>query len=251
MACLGGIRFVLALTLLLRYAAVQWRPRLLQHYLAFALPLVLNLLVGNLVILFDSWLVGWYYSDEAVFAVFRYGSREFPLATALATALGLSMITRLAQDPAKGLAELKSETRRLFHVLFPTTIAMIFLARPLFPVVFSQAFADSAPLFAVYLLLTASRVLLPNAIVLALGRPGAILAVGLLELTVKIALGFWFIQWWGLAGVAWSAVIAFWVEKIGLIWYLERRLKVSTADWLDWRWYLGYTIALMAAFLLA
>ena len=143
---------------------------------------------------------------------------------------------------------MKTKTRRLFHLLFPLTIALLFLTRPLFPLVFNPDFAASAPLFNIYLLLTASRVLLPNTVVLANGRPQAILAVGLAELAVKIALGFLFIRWWGLAGVAWSAVLAFWVEKIGLVWFLEKRLDVRTGRWLDWRWYLAYTVALFFAY---
>ncbi len=251
LAALGTLRFVWAGVLLRRFAVLRWRPDLLRHYLAFSLPLVLNLLVGNLVLLFDNWLVGWYYHDEAVFAVFRYGSREFPLATALATALGTAMIARIAVQPAAGLSELKAQSRHLFHLLFPLTIGLLFVTRPLFPLVFNPDFAGSAPLFNIYLLLTASRVLLPNAIVLAQGHSRAILLVGLLELTVKIALGFWFIHWWGLAGVAWSAVAAFWVEKIGLIWYLERRLNIRTGAWLDWRWYLGYVLALGGAWVIS
>lgn len=244
LAALGALRFIWAAVLALRHGTVAFRPDLIGPYLRFSLPLVLNLLVGNLVLLFDNWLVGWYFRDEAVFAVFRYGSREFPLATALATALGTAMVARLATQPEAGMQELKSKTRRLFHLVFPLTIALLFLSKPLFPLVFNPAFAASAPLFNIYLLLTASRVLLPNAIVLAHGRPEAILSVGLLELLLKVTLGFLFIQWWGLAGVAWSAVAAFFLEKAGLIWYLEKRLGVRTQDWLDWRWYTGYVVLL-------
>ena len=251
LAGLGLLRWLWALALLGRYGTPGWRPDLLRRYLAFSAPLVLNLLVGNLVLLFDNWLVGWYYRDEAVFAVFRYGSRELPLATALATALGTALIARIAIRPEEGLAELKQQTRRLFHLLFPLTILLLFLSKPLFPRVFNPAFAASAGLFNIYLLLTASRVLLPNTIVLAKGKPGAIFAVGLLELSLKVLLGFVFLHYWGLPGLAWSAVLAFAFEKIGLIWYLEKRLAVRTADWLDWRWYSAYLAALLLAFVLA
>ncbi|MEZ4941877.1 MAG: polysaccharide biosynthesis C-terminal domain-containing protein [Saprospiraceae bacterium] len=248
LAVLGALRFWWTLRLLRQHNVMQWRPDLLRPYLRFSTPLVFNLMVGNLVVLFDSWLVGWHYQDEALFAVFRYGSREFPLATALATALGTALLARITSQPESGLAELKTKTRRLFHVLFPLTILVMWAAKPLFPLVFSPAFADSAGLFQIYLLLTLNRVLLPNTIVLAKGRPRIILLVGLIELIVKIVLGFLFIHWWSLAGLAWSAVIAFFIEKIGLIVYLERRLKIPTSDWLDWRWYLGYALALVLVF---
>jgi O-antigen/teichoic acid export membrane protein len=233
------------------FGKVQWRSDLIRRYLTFSSPLMLNVLVGNFVLLFDAWLVGWYFKDETTFAIFRYGSREFPLATALATALGTAMIPQLTTNFSAGLAELKVKTRRLMHLLFPLTILLLFLSKPLFPLVFNPDFAASAPLFNIYLLITASRVLLPNAIVLAKGEPKAIFWVGIVELILKIVLGFLFIRWWGLAGVAWSAVLAFWVEKLGLIWVLEKKHGVRTGEWLDWRWYWGYLVALMAAFIIS
>ncbi len=247
LAGLSILKWLWTARVVLRYGRVGLRTDLWQQYFRFSWPLILNVLVGNFVLLFDNWLVSWYYQDEAVFAIFRYGSRELPLATALATALGMAMIPRLAAAPAQGLAELKSKSLRLMHLLFPVTIILLFLAKPLFPLIFNSDFAASAALFNIYLLLTASRVLLPNAIVLARGQPSVIFKVGLVELVVKIGLGFWLIAWFGLPGLAWSVVLAFWVEKLGLIWFLEKKCDVRTVDWLDIRWYSGYLVALMAA----
>ena len=242
----SALRWLWTARLALRYGHRGLRIDLWKRYFRFSWPLILNVLVGNFVLLFDNWLVGWYYRDEAVFAIFRYGSRELPLATALATALGMAMIPRLTAAPAAGLAELKGKTRRLMHLLFPVTIGLMFASGWLFPRVFNAGFAASVPLFNIYLLLTASRVLLPNAIVLAQGQPGVIFRIGLAELAVKIGLGFLLIAWFGLVGLAWSAVLAFWVEKLGLIWYLEKKAQVRTSDWLDLRWYGGYVLALAA-----
>lgn len=250
LAGLGLLRFVWAIVLAVRYGSSTWRPDLLRQYLQFSMPLVFNLLVGSLVLLFDNWLVGWYFQDEAIFAVFRYGSREFPVATALATALGTAMVLQIATSETSGLAELRHKTRRLFHLLFPMTILLLCFSEKLFPVVFNPEFAAAAPLFNIYLLLTASRVLLPNTVVLAKGHSQAILAVGLIELALKVVLGFLFIHWWGLVGVAWSAVAAFFWEKIALIWYLEKRLNVRTGDWLDVRLYTVYVAALFLAWAL-
>ena len=210
---------------------------------------MLNVLIGNFVLLFDNWLVGWWYRDEAVFAVFRYGAREFPLVLAMATALGVSIVPRLMEDFEAGLGDLKAMTRKLFHLLFPLSIVLILCTKPLFPWVFNPELSAGASIFIIYLMMVASRVLLPNSIVLAKGQPGVIFAVGIVELLVKVVLGFAFVYWWGLPGVAWSAVAAFWVEKIGLIWYLERRCGVRTADWLDLKWYAVYVLALVGAWI--
>ncbi len=244
------LKFAWTLGLVLHSGQSILRPDLIRQYLLFSAPLMLNVVVGNLIALFDNWLVGWHFHDEAVFAVFRYGSRELPLATALATALSAAMIPQLTANFEGGMAELKTQTTRLMHVLFPLTIVMLFVTKPLFPLVFNPDFAASAPLFSIYLLITASRVLLPNALVLAKGEPAVIFRVGLLELSVKVVLGFLFIRWFGLIGVAWSAVLAFWVEKIGLLLFLQKKYGIRPSQWLDLRWYLGYVAVLIAAFLL-
>lgn len=246
---LGAVRWLWTAGLVLSIGRAVWRPDIIRLYLAFASPLVLNVVISNFILLFDNWLVGWWYRDEAVFAVFRYGAREFPLAQALATALGVAIIPRLSEAFHPGLDDLRNMSRKLFHLLFPLTIALLFLTKPLFPLVFNPDFAASAPLFNIYLLMVASRVLLPNSIVLAKGEPRIIFLVGLTELATKIILGFVFIHFWGLAGVAWSAVLSFWVEKILLIIYLQKRHKIAIKQWLDLKWYGLYCILLLVAFL--
>ncbi|HMX40672.1 MAG TPA: polysaccharide biosynthesis C-terminal domain-containing protein, partial [Saprospiraceae bacterium] len=133
----------------------------------------------------------------------------------------------------------------------PLTAALMFLTKPLFAWAFNADLVASAPLFNIYLLLTASRVLLPNALVVAKGEPKVMFRLGLVELCVKVVLGFLFIHWWGLAGVAWSVVAAYWVEKLGLIWYLEREHGQPTTEWLDLRWYTAYVLLLAGAYALS
>ncbi|MDX2136038.1 MAG: hypothetical protein SFV52_14735 [Saprospiraceae bacterium] len=248
LAGLAFVRWLWTLTLVFpKRGFMPWDAALLHRYLSFSSPLVLNVVTGNLVLLFDNWLVGYYYQSEAVFAVFRYGSRELPLATALATGLSVAMVGRLAAQPAQGMAELRVRGQRLMHAVFPPTLVLLFVSEQLFPLVFNPGFAESATLFNIYLLLTASRVLLPNVVVMALGRPGIILGVGLLELTAKVLLGWFFLQAWGLTGLAWSAVVAYFVEKIGLICWLEWR-GIRTGTWLNIPVYAAYAGALALAY---
>ena len=249
LAAVGLLKFLWALGLVLRLGSGQWQFGEIRDYLRFSWPLTLNVLAGNIIVLFDSWLVSWYYHDEAMFAIYRYGSREFPLATALATALGVVMSSRISADREAGLQELKRRSTRLMHTVFPITIGLLFVAPLLFPLVFNPDFAASAPLFNIYLLVTASRVLLPNAVVLALGAPQMIFRWGLVELVLKVLSGFIFIHFWGLPGVAWSVVLTFWVEKIGLSWYLQRQ-GIRPGDWLPVRVYFFWIVLLAAAYMI-
>ncbi len=246
--CLSGLKFLWTAGLALRLGKLSFNKKMLVSYLVFCAPLMLSNVVSNLMLLFDNWLVGSHFGDPAVFAVYRYGAREFPLATALVSALGIAIIPLLTTSATTGLAELKHKSRRLMHWLFPLTILLLFISKPLFPIVFNPDFAASASLFNIYLLTLASRVLLPASIMLAKGDSRSIFWVSVAELCVKFALGFVFIQYWGLPGLACSVVLSYWVEKLGLIWILAKKHGVQTRDWVDWGWYSGYVFALGAAY---
>ena len=133
----------------------------------------------------------------------------------------------------------------------PLSALLLLTATWWFPWVFNAELADAAGLFQIYLLVTASRVLLPNAVLLGLGDSRSIFWVGVGELVLKVLTGWLFIQWWGLPGVAWSVVLSFWFEKVALILVLEFKHRVPTPEWLHVRWYVFYTLLLLLAFALA
>lgn len=243
-------RWLWAFWLAFRWGSIRPNPSLVRRYWWFSFPLMLNSILGNAIVLFDAWLAGWYFSDASMFAIYRYGSRELPLSMALATALGMAMIPRITADPVGGLEELKRRGRRLFHLVFPLTIVLVVVTPEVFPLIFTNALAEAAPLFKIYLLLTVSRLLLPNTVVLALGKPRVIFYNSLLELALKIILGFVLIIHSGLHGLAWSAVGAFFFEKLALIWWLERKENIRTRDWLDVSVYLKYVLVLFLVFCL-
>lgn len=252
----GGISGLVVLAML-KWAWTLYTLRLdagIRHgwqlaiaYLSYAKPLVANVLVGSLVLLFDSWLVGFVYQSEAVFAVYRYGSRELPLATALVSGLSMAMLPLLSTRQPDAEAVLRRQTARLMHLLFPLTIVLLFLTDLLFPLVFNDDLAPASPLFKIYLLLTATRVLMPNVVALAYGYSRVLLWAGLTELAVKMALGWAFIHLWGLPGLALSVLIAYAVEKLFIMAHLERS-GIRTTAWLDLRTYLVYVAALYVAY---
>jgi hypothetical protein len=248
LAALGLVRACWMSGLLARYGGTAHFWSVSRAFLWFGMPLVANTLVGSAILLFDNWLVGQYYRSDAVFALYRYGSREFPLALALATALGMAMVPLLSTDLSAGLAELKRRTRRLMHVVFPVALLLMLSVHWWFPLVFNADLAAAARLFKIYLLLTATRVLLPNAIVLGLGKPAILLYVGLAELCLKVATGWLGLYFGDLEGLAWSAIGCFAFEKIALMLYLAQRIKIRTTEWLDIWWYAGYVAALVLGY---
>jgi O-antigen/teichoic acid export membrane protein len=247
---LGGIKLLWALRLV--WQSGQWsfsNLHPLKQYVQISTPLALNSFTGNLIQLFDSWLVGFWFAQPAVFALYRYGSREFPWASALATALSTAAVPGITAQPETGMADLKQRTTRLLHAVMPVTILILVATPYLFPVVFSPDFQPSAVLFQIYLLVTMSRVLLPNSVLIGLQETNVIFYTGLGELALKIITGFVFVRWWGLEGIAWSVVVSFWFEKIVLMAYLWHQKGIPPQRWLPVRWFLLYSGLLIVAFI--
>jgi O-antigen/teichoic acid export membrane protein len=246
----AALRFVWAMRLLL-YNGIPTLPDAHgRAYWRISAPLALQSFTGNLILLFDGWWVGQFFANPAVFALYRYGSREFPWASALSTALGTAAVPDIAQDTERGLALLRQRSTRLLHVVMPVSIAMVVATPWLFPLVFNKALAPAGVLFQIYLLITLSRVLLPNTVLIGLGQTRAIFYVSLCEFALKVATGVLFTQWWGLEGLAWSAVVSYWFEKIALAVFLWQKKGIAPQRWLPLRWYALYAALLLVAFVL-
>lgn len=231
-----------------QYALPHWDGNLLKRYLRFAAPLILIPLVGNAMLLWDMWLVRRLNPDPAAFAVFRYGARELPLAMALCTALGASMSPLIATNPASGMADLKHRSWRLTLLLFLVSAVLFFVSTPLFSFFFNADFKASAAIFNIYLLITASRVLLPGSVLLGLGDSKSSFRIALIEFVARIVLTWFLGAIWGLEGIALGVVLSFWVEKLGQIYVLKVKHQVQLVQWLNVPAYLAALLLLFSSF---
>jgi O-antigen/teichoic acid export membrane protein len=248
---LALLKLIWTIIIIIKYTTSTLPNFSTKTYLAASTPLALNSFTGNLISLFDGWLVGNWFANPVIFAIFRYGSREFPWASALSTALGTATVPDIATNKDIGINALKQRGTRLLHVVMPPSILLMLLTPTLFPIVFSAAFTEAAPLFQIYLLVTLSRVLLPNSILIGIGQSKVIFWTGIGELAMKVITGFLMLHWWGLAGIGWSVVVSYWFEKLVLAGYLWRNMGITPAKWLNWRLYLGYSLLLGLAYLIS
>lgn len=246
----AALKVLITLWILGPFSEGPYRFQRIRRYLKLAWPLVATSFTGNLIVFFDTWLVAHWFSDGSTFAIYRYGSREFPLALALATALGTAMVPRLTANLEEGLQELKLRSSRLLHTVLPLTALLLISVHEWFPVVFHPNLAPAASLFSIYLLLSLSRVLLPNSVLIGLSDTRIIWKVSLIELVLKVVTGLLFLRLWGLEGLAWSAILSFWFEKIALGTWLWKQHSITPDRWLDWRTYGFYSILLLLLFVM-
>lgn len=245
----GAFKFIWLVVLVLRHSQLTLDTKLLRQWSWIALPLAAYALLASVNNSFSFWLVGFFYrDDEATFAIFRYGAREFPLVIALANALGTAIIPALVRDQQAGLEELRDKSRKLFHLLFPLSIVLMLSSKTFFPMVFSEAFAASAIVFNTFLLITISRLLFARPVLMALQANRMALVFSIIEFLCHIIFSTTFAWYFGLPGIAMGVVLACSVEKVLLCLYLWRRFGVPLGAYTDMRWWLGYSVVLVLAF---
>ena len=204
----------------------------IKEHLKLSSPLILSALLSGSAQYVDGFIVTSRF-DEATFAVFRYGARELPLVILLANAFSNAMLPEfsVSQNLNNSLQKIKANSGRMANFLFPLSAALLFLSHLLFPIIFNAQFIESASVFNVYLLLITSRLLFPQTVLIGLRKVSFIAKASLLELVINVALSLWFVQFWGIVGIAYATVLAYLAEKIFLVIAVNRQLNIPVTKY--------------------
>ncbi|MEL7247906.1 MAG: hypothetical protein AAFO03_05790 [Bacteroidota bacterium] len=249
LAVLGILKWLWLLRFTLQAGKWEWSNTIFNDWWRISWPLGVYALVAGLSQAVGPWLVGHFFAgDSAAFALYRYGARELPLLSALAGALGSALIPAIAAQRESGLQELKLECRRLYHLIFPLSIVLLLTAQFWFPLVFDPKFTASVPLFNTFLLLTMAHLLFARTILVALEDTRWVPLFALFSLLLQLGIGFWIVPSWGLIGIATTAVIAFSLEKLGMVVYVQLRHGISLPQYTPLRWWLLYSLLLVLTF---
>lgn len=245
------IKLLWLLKLLLEHGEAKvYRPYIKQHFY-LALPLLLSFLMSGSAEYIDGMMVTHFFGAK-VFAIFRYGAKEFPFSLLLANALSMALLPALSSTNQldEGLATLKQKSERLMHFLFPVSIVLLLTSQWFYPLVFNKNFADSAPVFNVYLLLILSRMLFPQTIVMALKETKIIFVISVIEIAVNVMASYLLMMRFGLLGIAYGTVVAYIVEKGLLMLYLFHTKKIIPGKYIPLRTWTVYCIILILCYTL-
>ncbi len=247
-----GARWVWLIIMLRRYAEWKISPAFMREHMKLGLPLIITTLISGSAQYIDGVIVSSYYDDPRMFAIFRYGAKEFPLVLLLANGLSSAMLpnfgTRSKMKDA--LKEIKYRSKRLMHALFPASIVMLFFARWLYPRLFTPDFIRSADIFMIYLLLVIPRMLFPHTIIIGRKRTRVTLWAALFELAFNIPLSLWLVKDYGAVGVALATFVVYLIGKVLLIAYLRIEMKIRPKEYIPLLTFAIYTAAIIIVFVL-
>jgi len=249
LAVVAGLKHVWLLVNVWQNSVWIFNWKLIKGLFVLSAPLILYALLGGFNVAFDNWLVNYHYKgDSAQFAIFRYGAQELPLTLALTNALGTALLPELAKNLPLALADLKTKSLKLYHVLFPLAIGLVLTDRWLFPLVFNPNFVASVPVFNVFLLILISRMVFARPVLVGLQANREVLVISVIELILNGLISFILVQYLGIVGVAIGTLVAYTVEKILLCAYLWVRFGVPVRAYTNVRWFAFYTVLLLAAY---
>lgn len=256
-ACLLGalawavVRYVVLWVLLLRYVTLEFSMAYQREHVGVSVPLVLSALVSGAGQYVDGAIVRSHF-DESVFAVFRYGAREFPLVLLMANAFSNAMLPvfQAAENADEALQKIKRESSRLSVLLFPLSAILLVTSHWFFPVFFNPNFTAGATVFNIYLLLITSRLLFPQTILIGMKQTGVIAWASVWELLLNVAFSLLFVQFWGINGVAFATVLAYLFEKVYLVVMTERRLNIAVTKYQNITRHVIYSLLLCGLYIL-
>lgn len=249
LAFLAAVRHFFLLKFVFNNSVIRCSAILWKRLIKLSLPLMGYSVLGGFQTAFGSWLVAYFYpGDESRFAIYRYGAQELPFAIAITSAFGAAMLPEIAKNLPQALDELRRKSLRLFHWLFPATIIIMLSSEFIFPIIFRDAFSESVPIFNIFLLISATRIVFSRTVLVGLEANRVVLWVSAVELAVFVVLGFALGSSFGLIGIAVATLAVFTLEKILLCGLLYKRFGVGVGAYTDLRWLAIYTGSILAAY---
>jgi hypothetical protein len=271
MVLVAFLRYIILIFNVIKRGNFHFSPNIIKQFLKITTPLMGYAFVGGFIAAFTTWLVSRHYTNE-YFAIYRFGSREFPVINALATGLSSAMIPLLIPKyddinfekainmerddipqtcGTEGVIVLKIKTLRLWHILFPLSIVLMFSSKIIFGLIFNVEMIKAAPIFNIFLLLMLSRALFPQSIMMALKETKILFWISIIEALSIVIMGYLGVLIFGMIGVAWAMVLGYLLEKIMMIIFLKKKYNINFKDYTYTNYYLFYTFALILSYFLS
>jgi len=247
-----GVRWVWLIILLRRYTLIKVSYDFIREHLRVGMPLILTFLISGSAQYIDGIIISARYADPGVFAMYRYGAKEFPLVLLLANGLSNALLPLFStrEGMREALVTLRKRSDRLIKYLFPVSIVTMFVARWVYPRLFTPEFQRSADVFMIYLLLTIPRLVFPQTIIIGRRKTKVTLYAAAVEIAVNIPLSLFLIKPYGVVGVALATFIVYFLEKLFLIWYVWKKMKIRPQEYIPLKTWLIFSALLIALFVL-
>jgi O-antigen/teichoic acid export membrane protein len=234
------IRLAVALLLLKREFGPEFRfdASLLKPQLAYAFPFALYVLVEILQATFHQYAVSWTF-DAATFAIYSVGCFQVPFVDFLATPASSVMMVRMGEElrdsrPAQAHAIWLDITRKLALIFFPMVALLMAVSREVITFLFTDAYAASAPIFALWVVTIALSILQTDGVMRVHAQIRYLFLVNLARLALIVVLIQPLMSWFGLLGPVLVTILAMAGAKGLHLLRLKQLMGLRLAALLPW-----------------
>jgi O-antigen/teichoic acid export membrane protein len=247
----SALRLVAALHLLKRELGAELRLdlHLVPAQLAYAVPFALYVLVEIAQATYHQYAVSWSF-DAATFALYSVGCFQIPLVDFLANPASSVMMVRMSEEmregrPTQALGIWLDITRKLALCFFPMVALLMATSREVMTVLFTERYAASAPIFALWVTSIALSVVQTDGVMRVLAQVPFLFVVNLVRLALIVALIQPLMAAFGLLGPVLVTLLAMTVAKALHLLRMKRLMSLPVRDILPWRALAG-TLAVSA-----
>jgi len=219
---------------------VFWDIKLIRSQLAYSIPLGLSGSLGSVTKQLDRLVVSLSVSSPALFAVYTNGAFEIPFIGLITGSLMTVLVpefVRLQEDgkvTARAWQLWNRATEKTALFLFPICISLLIFSRETMVLLFSEKYASSALIFAIYILILPARIGQYGTLLRALGRSDVILWLSIFHLVINVIMGLLFVRVLGLPGPAISYVFLTYLIALVYLFVLSRVTQTSFARVMPW-----------------
>jgi O-antigen/teichoic acid export membrane protein len=236
----SAIRLMAGLVLLRREFGVSFRfdASLVSAQLGYALPFALYVLVEILQSTYHQYAVSWSF-DAATFAIYSVGCFQVPFVDFLATPASSVMMVRMTEEirdgcPHEAIAIWLDITRKLALVFFPMVALLMATSREVITFLFTDAYAASAPIFALWVTSIALSVLQTDGVMRVHAQIRYLFLVNLVRLALIVALIRPLMAAFGLLGPVLVTLLAMTVAKVLHLIRMKRLMQLTVGEVLPW-----------------
>ncbi len=246
----AALKYVILSGILGKYAQFRLERKTLVRILGLAIPVILSILLSGSSEYIDGIIIKWKLTDFD-FSIYRFGAKELPILLIMANTFSVAMVSVIASNVQEGITEIRHRSTRLMHVFFPLTILLMLVSLPLYKLVFTDVFADSAFIFNIYLLLIIPRLLFPQTILTGMLQTKYLFYSSAIEITVNVVLSLVLLHFIGLPGIALGTFMAACIDKCFLMYIAANKFAISPDTYVNFNWYTIYAVLTVLAFMIA
>ena len=242
----GAVAFaMLRFTLVLSYLRSEFPrrppfvPALLKRHLLYAMPFALAVSIETAQVNLHMYVVSAHF-DAATFAVYSVGCLQVPLVDFLMTSTSSVMMVRMSEDMREGRRDAALElwldtTRKLAMVFAAMVGGLVVTASILIPLLFTQAYAASAPLFMVWSISMFFAAVMTDSVLRVNADTRFLIVQNLIRLGVVAVAIFWFLDLFGLMGAVLVTLLSTLTAKVVGLSRICRLMGCSPKDVLPWK----------------